>query len=225
MHMMKPVTDDTLSVAIAATVRSARMSAGLSVAGLADRSGVSRAMISRVETGAARPTAVLLGRLSGALGLSLSQLLARAESNPPRIARRLDQPTWIDPGTGYLRRAVSPVSGGPVELVEVELPAGTEIDFPAESYAFLDHQIWVLEGRLTFREGQQEHELGPGDCLHLGAPQPCTYRNDTDRACRYLVALGRTGAVGGRTATASAPESADVPAGGGFGPAPCAEYS
>lgn len=188
---MDPHDPDDLTAAIAATLHSARGQLGLSVSALADRSGVSRAMISRIERGGAQPTAVLLGRLSGALGMSLSELLARAEGEPRRLVRAADQTRWTDPDTGYLRRAVSPAPGGPLELVEVELPAGAVVAYPAESYAFSHHQLWVLAGRLHFREGDVVHELGPGDCLQLGPPQDCAYENRTRRPCRYLVALAR----------------------------------
>jgi L-amino acid N-acyltransferase YncA len=95
----------------------------------------------------------LLGRLSGALGMSLSELVARAEGDRGRLARATDQPVWIDPATSYRRRALSPAPGGPIELVEVELPAGASVAYPADAFTFLHHQIWVLEGELRFREG------------------------------------------------------------------------
>src|SRR5690349_4207921 len=113
-----------VSLPLAATVRRAREARGLSVAALAEASGVSRAMIAKVERDDAQPTAALLGRLSGALGLTLSELVAQAErSDATRLARAADQPTWTDPATGYVRRAISPHAGGPLELVEVDLPA------------------------------------------------------------------------------------------------------
>jgi transcriptional regulator with XRE-family HTH domain len=182
---------DTLSTAIATTLLAARQARGLSGGALADRSGVSRAMISKIERGETQPTAVLLSRLASALGMTLSELVARAEQDQKRLARQQDQPTWTDPETGYVRRAVSPVAGGPLELVEVMLPAGAEVASPAESYVLAHHQIWVLDGRLTFREGGTTHRLGPGDCLQLGTPQPCAYVNDSGAPCRYLVVLGR----------------------------------
>jgi transcriptional regulator with XRE-family HTH domain len=182
---------DSLSVSLAATLQAARVARELSVNALAERSGVSRAMIGKIERGEAQPTAVLLGRLSGALGMTLSELVARAESDDQRLARAADQPTWTDPATGYHRRAVSPSTGGPLELIEVELPAGAEVSFPADTYVFVHHQIWVLEGRLRFREGEVEHDLATGDCLQLGPPVPCTYINPTGKPCRYLVALAR----------------------------------
>jgi transcriptional regulator with XRE-family HTH domain len=183
------VTD--LNSAIAATLQAARQARGLSGGALADRSGVSRAMISKIERGETQPTAALLARLSAALGMTLSELVAQAEQDQRRLVRRQDQPTWTDPDTGYTRRAVSPASGGPLELVEVELPSGAEVAFPAEAYLLTHHQIWVLDGQLTFREGDVEHDLRTGDCLQLGPPQACAFINRSGEPCRYLVALAR----------------------------------
>jgi transcriptional regulator with XRE-family HTH domain len=184
---------DPLSASLAATVRAARVAGDLSVSELAERSGVSRAMIGKIERGEAQPTAALLGRLSGALGLTLSELVARAETGDRRLVRAGDQPVWTDPDSGYRRRAVSPPGGGSLELVEVELPPGAEVSYPADSYAFIHQQVWVLEGHLRFREGEVAHELDPGDCLQLGPPSPCAFVNPTRRRCRYLVALTKRG--------------------------------
>jgi transcriptional regulator with XRE-family HTH domain len=75
---------------------------GWSLTDLAQRSGVSRAMINKVERGEASPTASLLGRLSGAFGLTLSALLARTETTyAGRIVRAKDQLLWTDPASGY----------------------------------------------------------------------------------------------------------------------------
>lgn len=146
-------------------------------------------MIGKIERGDAQPTAALLGRLSGALGMTLSELVARAEGDGRRLVRHADQPTWTDPESGYRRRAVSPPGGGSLELVEVHLPPGARVHYPADAYVFIHQQLWVLEGRLQFREGDVEHALDAGDCLQLGPPAPTMFANPTARACRYLVAL------------------------------------
>ena len=182
---------DPLSTSLAATLRSARVARGLSTAGLAERADVSRAMIGKIERGEAQPTAALLGRLSGALGMTLSELVARAEGNGSRLVRGEDQPVWTDPSTGYRRRAVSPAAGRPLELVEVVLPAQAEVSYPADTYSFIHQQIWILDGRLRFREGDTQHELETGDCLKLGPPAAFSFVNPTDEPCRYLVALTR----------------------------------
>ncbi|MEU4190882.1 XRE family transcriptional regulator [Kribbella sp. NPDC026611] len=180
---------DELSRSLAATVHAARVAHDLSVNALAERSGVSRAMIAKIERGEAQPTAVLLGRLSGALGMTLSELVARAESTGDLLRRAEEQPIWTDPVTGYRRRAVSPVTDDPLELVEVELPGGASVSYPADAYIFKYQQLWILDGHLRFHEGTQVHDLHPGDCLQLGPPSPTTFHNPGTTACRYLVAL------------------------------------
>ena len=152
-------------------------------------------MISKIERAGASPTAALLGRLSGAFGLTLSTLLARAEgdaSGSGRLAQAARQPVWRDPATGYLRRAVSPPGAEP-ELVHIELPPGARVPYPASTYAHLRGQcVWVLAGALLFREGGTEHHLGAGDCLTLGPPAECEFHNpSSDAPSVYLVALAR----------------------------------
>ena len=180
---------DELNDALARVVQATRTGQNLSVAGLAQRSGVSRAMIARIERSDVQPTAALLARLSAALGLTLSELIAQAESDGSRLRRRAEQRIWTDPETGYSRRSLSPAASTPLELVEVALPAGAVISYPAEAYRFIDQQIWVIEGRLHFVEGTARHELLPGDCLALGEPSDCTFSNPGTTECRYVVAL------------------------------------
>ena len=170
-------------------MREARVAAGLSVAALADRSGVSRAMIAKIESGEAQPTAALLGRLSGGLGISLSVLVARAESGEDPVKRAGDQPLWVDPATGYRRRALSPQPVGRLQLIEIELPAGGTVGYPPQAALTPHEQIWVLEGELSVRENDTQHQLAAGDCLALTPATAREYR--TLDGCRYLVAQAR----------------------------------
>lgn len=183
--------EDRQARAIAERVRLEREARGWSLAELAARSAVSKAMISKVERCEASPTATVLGRLSGAFGLPLSVLLALAEREGDRVARRAQQPLWTDPETGYTRRTLSPANGGQLELLEITLPAGVKVPYPASAFSFQHQQIYVLEGELDFIEGARSHQLSAGDCLQLGAPADCVFVNESGRATRYLVALTR----------------------------------
>jgi transcriptional regulator with XRE-family HTH domain len=186
---MSAILDDP-TPQIAARLRGERAARRWTLDDVAARANVSKAMISKIERGEASPTAALLGRLSGAFGLTLSALLATTERRG-RAVRAADQPLWRDPATGYVRRQVFASTAMPLELIEVELPAGARVAFPASSYAFIAQIMWVLSGRLTFAEGDVVHDLGPGDCLELGPPADCQFRNESADACRYLVALLR----------------------------------
>lgn len=181
----------SLDARLAERLRDERTGRGWSTAELSTRSGVSRAMIARVEAGAVQPTAALLGRLAAAFGVPLSLLFARAEAPPSRLMRHADQPVWRDPETRYVRRALSPPGDAALQLTQVDLPAGATVRYPSEAYAFIHQQIWVLSGTLTFVEGRETHVLEAGDCLELGPPAPCTFSNRTRRACQYVVAVAR----------------------------------
>ena len=153
-------------------------------------------MINKVERGEASPTASLLGRLAGAFGLTLSMLLARTEADHiGRLVRADEQLRWTDPETGYIRRQVAPAPGSdiPLDVVQVELPAGASISFPARSYSSVRQLIWVLDGCLTFVEAEVIHTLSPGDCLELGPPADCTFRNEQSVPSHYVVIVLRLG--------------------------------
>ena len=183
---------DDITLKIAARVRGERTARRWSLDDLSERSQVSKAMISKIERAESSPTAALLGRLSGAYGITLSALLADTDSERHGPLRRTDQAVWQDPATGYVRRQVSASRRIPVELIDVVLPAGAAVSFPASSYAFISQIMWVLEGRLTFVEGEIAHDIGPGDSFELGAPVDRTFRNDTNVPCRYLVVILRS---------------------------------
>lgn len=150
-------------------------------------------MIHKIERGDSSPTATLLAKLAGAFGLTMSSLIARAEASHGRLSRRQDQPVWRDPQSGYIRRHVSPMSNLPLELVEVELPVSADVPMPASAYARQRQWLWVKRGSLTFVEGHETHVLGAGDCLELGPPQDCVFRNVGSEPCIYAVILLKTG--------------------------------
>jgi transcriptional regulator with XRE-family HTH domain len=176
---------------IAARLRAERRQRNWSLDELAGRAGVSKAMLSKLERGESSPTATLLGRICGAYGLTMSALVALPGESGGRLVKHAEQPVWRDPLSHYLRRQVSPLSDLPLQLVEVELPAGAEVAFPAAAYAFIRQLVWVLGGQLDFVEGETLHRLRSGDCLELGAPSDCVFRNPGRSVCRYLVALTR----------------------------------
>ncbi len=169
-----------------------RVMRGWSLADLAERSGVSRATISKIERGEVSPTAVVLVRLAGAFDLTLAGLLLRAEGEGQRLSRAAAQPVWRDPETGYLRRQVFARPDHPLEVVQVEMPAGRRVVLPASSYAHIRQAVWVQAGALVIDEGGDRHVLDAGDCLGFGPPSEVTFANETAAPCTYLVVLARS---------------------------------
>ncbi len=158
-------------------------------------------MLSKIERCEASPTAALLGRLSAAFGLTLSQLFARVEDGG-QLAKATEQPIWRDPETGFLRRSLSPRGTAPLDLVWGELPPGGRICYPVTAYTFIaDQQLVVIDGGLTIRQGEALHQLGAADCLRFGPPRPVTFENTGNAPCRYIVAILRSAASANRDDT------------------------
>jgi transcriptional regulator with XRE-family HTH domain len=185
------IIEDETTATLAARLKREREIRGWSLAQFADKSGVSKAMISKIERGEASPTATVLGRLSGALSLTVSALLSSASPVHHGVRKQAEQPLWSDPETGYVRRQVLSGQKIPLELVEVTLPPGKQVTMPASAYSFIQQAIWVLEGTLLFHEGDRVHHLDTGDSLELGPPQDCIFENKSPENCRYLVAVVR----------------------------------
>jgi len=162
---------------LAARLAGLRGERGWSLDQLAQRAGIPRTTLSRLERGETSPTAALLGRLCTAYGRTMSRLLAEVEAEPARLLRADQQPVWSDPETGYIRRAVSPPAAGfDAELVEARLPAGADIAYAAPGVQGLEQHIWVLSGVLELTVEGVMHRLAAGDCLRFrlfGATRFC----------------------------------------------------
>jgi transcriptional regulator with XRE-family HTH domain len=162
-----------------------------SLADLAERSGVSKPMISKIEREEVSPTAALLSRLAASFDMTLAALLLRAERGS-RLSRAAAQPVWRDPATGYVRKQVFSRPDHPLELVEAELPPGQKVSFPAWTYAHVRQLVWIRKGQLTLTEGSQRHDLRVGDCLGFGPPSAVVFANEGATPCSYVIALARS---------------------------------
>jgi transcriptional regulator with XRE-family HTH domain len=177
---------------LAQRLRLERDSRGWSLAELAERAGVSKATISKIERAEVSPTAVVLVRLASAFELTLAGLMLRAESHGGRLSRASEQPVWRDPETGYVRKQVFSRPDHPVEIVSVELPPRQRVTLPASSYAHIRQTVWLLSGSLVVTEAGERHVLSTGDCLGFGPPAETVFANETNTPCVYVVALARS---------------------------------
>ncbi|HKS19448.1 MAG TPA: XRE family transcriptional regulator [Bradyrhizobium sp.] len=183
--------EDKSGTALARRIRGERETRGWSLAGLAERAGVSKAMLSKVERAEASPTAATLSRIAAAYGWTMAALFENSSGAGPRLLRARDQPLWRDPRTACLRRQVFLSPSNPLEMVEVELPGRQEVGFPASAYQLIRQVVWVLSNRLTIMEGTTRHELAAGDRVEFDAPADVIFRNEDAKSCRYLVAIVR----------------------------------
>lgn len=176
-----------IDAVVGTRIRALRAERGLTLDGLAAVAEVSRAMLSRVERGESSPTAQLLNKICGGLGVTLSGLFATEAAAVPMV-RRSEQTAWRDPASGYVRRNVSPSgTGSAVELTEIAFPPGASVAFENRRVAGTDQHVWVLEGKLEIELGDERFTLGGGDCLFMRFDRPVRFRNPTPHTVRYAV--------------------------------------
>jgi transcriptional regulator with XRE-family HTH domain len=189
MGIAQPIAED-IDQRLGARIRDLRAGRGLTLDGLAEAAGVSRAMLSRIERGESSPTAQLLNKVCDGLGITLSVLFAEPAPLASPLARYADQPIWRDPATRYLRRSVSPSgTGSPVDIVEVEFPPGARVAFDRQRSNDGEQHIWVLDGTLQMQVGDEAFRLERGDCLMMHFDQPIVFHNPTRRTVRYAVVI------------------------------------
>lgn len=180
---------------LAQRVRELRKARALTLDALAERSGVSRSMISLIERQETSPTAAVLNKLADAFGIALPTLFAGEHTaTPDPVSRRAAQVLWTDPASGYTRRHLSPTGiASPIELVEVCFPANETVVFDNPTrQAQVQQQLWLIEGVMDIGLGLQHWQLGAGDCLALTLGERITFHNPGPQTARYVLALSRT---------------------------------
>lgn len=179
---------DAVEARIASNLKRRREELGLSLGQLAAQSGVSKAMIAKVESGQSSPTAGLLGRLCSGLGVTLSTLMIEAESADIAHHPAASQPTWRDPETGLERTLIAGASRtSPVEIARLKVPAGTRISYDLPPTRPPRQHIVMLAGELEFTFGDTTTHLREGDALFAVIDRPTRFFVPGECAAEYLV--------------------------------------
>jgi transcriptional regulator with XRE-family HTH domain len=161
---------------------------------LAERAGVSRAMISKVERGEKNPTLVVAAKVAEGLGVTISELLGVEERREIVVVPRQRRMTVRDPETGFERQLLSPTFGGRgVEFVRHVVPHGsTSGEFPPHRRG-VEVYVVIEKGRLRTFIGDEEHLLDVGDALYFAADVSYRFDNAGDGECSYYLVSASKG--------------------------------
>lgn len=174
-------------------IRARRGALGLTLDGLAGRSGVSRAMLSEIERGAKNPTIRIVCQIAEGLGMTVSELIGEvpAPANAaPTIVQRGERRTLVDPRSGAERQSLSPAfQARGVEVLWYAIPPGAGTGaFPPHRPGVVEH-ITVVRGRLRCAIGARAVDLGEGDSIFFAADLPHGFDNPGPEACEYLLII------------------------------------
>lgn len=185
---------DELNLEFGRRVRMLRDRSKLTLEDLATRSGVSRAMLSKVERGEKSPTIGLAKRIAHALDTTLTFLTGGVEDQQAVVVVRRDQRhVFRDKETGFERHLLSPpMAGNHIELLLHRLPAGVSTGIMPAYRSGVEKHIAVAEGELIVSTPKQEIALAEGDSLFFEATVEHAFTNRSRKLCSYYVVISRS---------------------------------
>jgi transcriptional regulator with XRE-family HTH domain len=172
-----------------ARIKAARRAAGLTLEAVSELSGVSRAMLSKVERGEKSPTLGVLIAIARGLGTTTSALIGAVPSDESvAIIRVKDRVTFLDPETGFQRHLLSPAHADHrVEVVLHIIPPGAGSgELPVYAVA-TDKYLVVTSGCLTVYLGSTAYVLEEGDAMYFDLKTSYRFENESHVDCTYLM--------------------------------------
>jgi len=195
-----PAEQSTLEAIIGERVRQYRQAASLSSTDLAHRTGMSRAMISRVESATTSSSLSTLQRLAEGLGIPVTALFRGVDSEREAVYTPAGAGALtVRSGTrhGHEYRSLGHLRATGEAALEPTLVTLTEASmvFPLFQHPG-EEFLYMLEGKLEYRHGQLTYMLEPGDSLTFRGETPHGPERLVDVPIRFL-AIINYGSPGG----------------------------
>jgi transcriptional regulator with XRE-family HTH domain len=185
--------DDAIIIELGSRVKALRTQAGLTLEEFAAQSGVSRAMLSKVERGEKSPTLAIIVRIAKGLNVSMSTLMG-AEPDAAQVAviRRANRLAFKDPETGFERHNLSPSHlDNDLEFLLHRIPPGESSgELPPYKVA-TEKYLVVHEGQLTLRTGEANYVLETGDSFYFDVRESYRFTNAGRTPCAYYLVIRR----------------------------------
>jgi len=174
-------------------IRDLRQRHGLTIAEVADRAGISRGMLSKIENAQTATSLDSLHRLAQALGVSLSTLFRNYDvpEGSAQLVKNGEGMEVVRRGTkrGHTYHLLAHEQG-PTKLFE---PFLITIDSPDATFPVFEHPgtefLYMLEGRMEYRHGKHTYLLTPGDALSFRGEVPHGPEKLIDLPIRFLATI------------------------------------
>nr|WP_089889089.1 XRE family transcriptional regulator [Lentibacter algarum] len=185
------VREKVLEVAIGREVRAFRKQKEITVAELASMTGLSIGMLSKIENGNTSPSLSTLQTLADALSVPLTSFFRRFEELRMAVHTKAGEGVELErEGTraghqyNLLGHIGSNSSGVIVEPYLITLSEQSDV-FPMFQHGGIE-TIYMLEGKVDYRHGDEVFSLVPGDTLFFDADAPHGPEVLVDLPARYL---------------------------------------
>jgi transcriptional regulator with XRE-family HTH domain len=176
-HKVRDGVERNLEEAIGREVRAIRRQRGMNVSDLANAADLSVGMLSKIENGNISPSLTTLQGLANALNVPLSTLFLRFEDTREAVLTTSGNGVEIErAGTraghqyNLLGHLSANTSGVVVEPYLITLTEESDV-FPTFQHDGIE-MLYMLEGEVDYRHGDQLYRLKPGDTLFFDADAP-----------------------------------------------------
>ena len=190
-HKRTETREKVLEVAIGREVRAFRQRQGITVAELAEMTGLSIGMLSKIENGNTSPSLTTLQTLAHALSVPLTAFFRGFEEHREAVHTKAGEGVEIErEGTraghqcNLLGHIGANASGVIVEPYLITLSTESDI-FPTFQHGGIE-TIYMLEGELMYRHSTRLYHLYPGDTLFFDADAPHGPEGLEKLPARYL---------------------------------------
>ncbi|WP_371747202.1 helix-turn-helix domain-containing protein [Acuticoccus sp. I52.16.1] len=190
-HAVRDRRERVLEVAIGREVRALRVHLGITAAELAAKTGISVGMLSKIENGQTSPSLTTLQSLAGALGVPLTAFFRRFEEERTAVFVKAGEGVDVDRrGTraGHQYNLLGHLglnsAGVTVEPYLITLTEESDV-FPAFQHEGLEF-LFMLEGEVVYRHGDNLYRMTPGDSLFFDADAQHGPEELVTRPIRYL---------------------------------------
>jgi transcriptional regulator with XRE-family HTH domain len=151
------------------SLREERVRAGFTLEELAQRSELSTAHLSRLESGDRQPSVAALISLSRALGVPLSTLLGERRGAPAIAVYSGHEPAHQANGLDITGCSGFP---GSATLEALRITVNPDRVPPTPARHRGEEWVFVISGQLRLEFDDQVHLLGPGATAHFDANRP-----------------------------------------------------
>lgn len=190
MTIVERPRQEQAHAALAGRLRRWRDARGWNQQDLADRAGVARSTLSKIENGLLSPTFEVLLKLARGFEVELSDLV---QSESPALSGRMviERAAAERAEVAYPNNRLWPLAatlkGRPFQSALVEFTQTDIAAFgPWNSHA-TDDLLMVLSGQLAFHsEGYETAVLTPGDTVHFDGNMPHACLSAGPQPCRCL---------------------------------------
>jgi transcriptional regulator with XRE-family HTH domain len=173
-------------------IRALRLSKKLGLVQLGEHTGLSPAMLSKIERGQLFPTLPTLLRIALVFGVGLEHFFLEEERPAVAVVRkcarlRLPDLSGEEAPAYFFESLDFPVTERRMESFYAEFPVRSKPSKPHEhgSAEF----IYVIEGQLVVTVGDTDHVLDEGDAMHFDSSVPHGYRRESRSMCTALVVV------------------------------------